>query len=628
MSKKRRTRAFVALTAGLALIAAACGDDDDEPAASDAAPAATDAGTDPTTAETTADTPVDTASATTTGDSGAVTTTGDTGTTTGDTGTTTGDTGTGDTGSSTPGTGGGEDAPGATLTINLAEEAVWEDGSPITAADLECTWQASLNTPGSISTVGYDRISAVEAGESDKQVIVTFDSVFGPYKTLFNPIIKAAAVADCNDISGDFATELPISGRQYILQEWSESQSVMVPNESYWGDDPALTETVVMVPQIDTDTEIASILAGQVDYIYPQFGDALGTALQDPNIELDIQSGGDYEAFYFQQLDGPFADPVLREAFSMSIDRQAVFDQIYAPIFASADAEGELLNCGPIVQGPYCPEDNFQDTFDLEGATALLEGDDWERDGSGFWAKDGEAPEIRWMINAGNSRRENTQAFLIPLLAEAGFNVVADNCEAECVFQQRLPSLDYDFAMYISTAPPDPTYLTAAFTCAQVPSEENNNQGQNSQGWCNEEASAALEAADVTADEEERVELVQSALLAMDEDNVLLPLVNYPKSGAWRTDKVGGPLGEQTANFRAWNNFHQWEDLDGDGQLVIGAEQWPGCLNPVTECANSSWYVWTVSFPLLPGVWDTSADQAFEITNLVTEEPTVELEEG
>ena len=119
-----------------------------------------------------------------------------------------------------------------------------------------------------------------------------------------------------------------------------------------------------MVPQTDTDTEIASILAGQVDYIYPQFSDTAGhRAAGRRTSSSSIESGGDYEALYFQQLEGPFADPVFREAFSMSIDRQALFDQIYAPIFESAGAEGELLNCGPIVQGPYCPEDNFQDTL-------------------------------------------------------------------------------------------------------------------------------------------------------------------------------------------------------------------------------------------------------------------------
>jgi len=515
-----------------------------------------------------------------------------------------------------------------TVTVNLNPDAVWEDGSPITVADLECTWQANLNTPGAIATAGYDQISGVEQGESDKQAVINFTSVYGPYKTLFNPILKKAAVENCEDVSGDFSTELPISGRAVMLDSWSESQSVFVANPNYWGDDTMVPDKVVMVPQTDSDTEIASIKAGQVDYIYPQFGDALGTALQDDTITLDIQSGGDYEAIYFQMdpaRGGPFADDDYRTAFSMSIDRQSLFDQIYGPIFASAGAEGELLNCGPIVQGPYCPDDAFQDTFDLAGAEKIMTDAGWEKDGSGMWAKDGVVPEVRWMVNAGNARRENTQDYLIPLLTEAGFNVVADNCEAECVFQQRLPSLDFDMAMYISTAPPDPSYLTPSFTCDNIPSAENNNQGQNSSGWCNEEASDALHQADVTADQTEREDLVKSALKAMDTDHVLLPLVNYPKSGAWRNDQVGGPLDAETANYRAFSNFHLWEDTDGDGQVVIGAEQWPGCLNPITECANSSWYVWSVSFPTLPGVWDATNDQSFEITNLVTEEPVVEV---
>ena len=70
---------------------------------------------------------------------------------------------------------------GMTVTYDIAPEAVWEDGSAITAADFKATWEAALNTPGSISTVGYDQIDSVEAGSSDKQVVVEFKSVYGPY---------------------------------------------------------------------------------------------------------------------------------------------------------------------------------------------------------------------------------------------------------------------------------------------------------------------------------------------------------------------------------------------------------------------------------------------------------------
>ena len=595
----RRTKRLVALAAGLAIVAAACGGDDDNSAATTAAP--TTSGNAATTTGSTA--------------AGETTTTAAAGETTAP-------------GSTTPAT--GETVPTGetkmTLTVDLDPKAVWEDGSPVTADDLTCTWQANLQTPGSITTAGYDQITGVEKGTSDKQAVINFKSVYGPYKTLFNPILKKASVDDCADVSGDFQTEQKTSARPYMLQSWSQNQSIFVPNPNYWGTDKPKTPKVVFIPQTDQDTEIASIKSGQVDYIYPQFSDALGTALQDPNIKLDIQSGGDYEAIYFQQKDGPFADPTYRQAFSESIDRQAIFNQIYAPIFSAAGAQSQLLNCGPIVEGPYCPEDNFQNTYNPDDAAKIMTDAGWTKNGQGFWAKDGQdAPKVRWMINSGNKRRESTQDFLIPKLAEAGFQVVADNCEADCVFQQRLPALDYDMAMYISTASPDPTYLIPILTCDNIPTQENGNKGQNYQGWCNQKASDELHQSDVTPDQTERATLIKDALKATDTDHVLLPLVNYPKSGAWRPAAVGGPINADTANYRAFSNFQDWTDQNGDGQIVIGAEQWPSCLNPITECANSSWYVWTVSFPTLPGIWDATNEQTFETTNLVTGEPVVKV---
>ena len=105
----------------------------------------------------------------------------------------------------------------------------------------------------------------------------------------------------------------------------------------------------------------------------------------------------------------------------------------------------------------------------------------------------------------------------------------------------------------------------------------------------------------------------------------MLPTFQFPKSGLWRTDQVGGPVDADLNNYQAFINFNEWEDANGDGQIVIGAEQWPGCLNPITECANSSWYVWTVSFPLGMGVYDTTNDGDYVVTPLMAGEPVVEI---
>jgi peptide/nickel transport system substrate-binding protein len=494
---------------------------------------------------------------------------------------------------------------------------VWEDGSAISAADFQCTFDATMNTPGSLSTAGYDQIIGVEEGASANEVVVTFKSLYAPWKTLFFGLLKASAIDDCNDVTESFDGGIPFAGREWRINSWSAEELELVPNEGYTGSSPVNFDRVVFVPAEDGATALKS---GAVDFVFPQAYTGLDAELADPNVDFETALGGAFEGFYFQQYEGPFADPVYRAAFSMSIDRDAVYAQIYAPF-----AQGTpLLDCGPIAPGPYC-KDSFADTYDPEGAAALLEDNGWTMGADGFWVSpDGEVPDIRWMVNTGNTRRESTQEFLIPKLAEAGFKVHADNCEAlPCVFETRLPSLDYDMAMYINTVAPDPSYLRT-YGCDQIPTDENGNQGQNSTGWCNEEATDLLIAADAELDEAARIDQVQQVLDMMAEDHMMLPLLQFPNVGARRTDKVDNAYAD-LANYTAFSDFGGWTDVDGDGVLVFGAEQFPtaDCPNPITECANSSWFVWLTAFAVLPRPYNTNADQTFSPSELLDGEAVV-----
>jgi peptide/nickel transport system substrate-binding protein len=573
----------LALLAGTALIAAACGDDDDDgEAASDTTAAATEEST---------------AAPDTTGGEATDTTSG-------------------------------EPAPSGegemVITLQLNPDAVWDDGTPISAADLECTRQAVMNTPGSLSTVGIELITSIEEGSSPQEVIITLSEPYAGYKTLFSntpgTFIKADGVADCNDVSGDMQQEIPFSAGPYKIESWSLDQLVLVANENYWGD-PPVTERVVMVPKADADTEINSLKSGESDFIFPQAFAGITEALDDPSIEFEPGYGTSYEGLYFQQLDGPFADDAFREGFSKSIDRDLILQTIYDPIFPG----GPLLQCGlwvPTV-GEWCDNTQFEGSFDLAAAEQVLTDGGWAKNADGLWEKDGTVPEIRWMINTPNPRRENTQALMIPELRTHGFNVVPSNGDAAQVFQQRLPALDYDLAMYINIASPDPS-VSSIMSCEQVPGPENNNQGQNTVGWCNEEATALMQESDRTLDEAERVGQMHAIGEFLVEDSVMLPLYQFPNIAAYRTDKVGGPVTADAANTRAFaNNLAQWEDVDGDGQIIIGAEQWPECINVITECANSSWLVWTAVFPVLPVLWESTAEGGFVPSAVLAGEPEV-----
>jgi peptide/nickel transport system substrate-binding protein len=594
---KRSTR-YAAIAVGLAFIAASCGSDGDS-SSND-----TTAGT---TAGTTAAAPETTAAATETTAGGTETTAGS------------------------------SDGAAMTLTMNINPDAVWDDGSKITFADFQCTMEAILNTPGSITTVGYDKITSLEQGADDHEVIAKFSEVYAPYKNLFSGLIKADAVDNCKDVSADFADNIPFSARPYKIESWSLDQLVLSKNDNYFGDDKPTVDKIVMVPKADSDTEIASLVAGEADFIFPQAYAGITDALNDPNIKSTPGYGTNYEGLYFQQgvdctpdesRSCAFKDADFRHAFAKSIDRNLILSNIYDPIFPG----GPLLNCGLWVPtiGPWCDQtifgnaDGTDSFYDATAADTILTGAGWAKDADGMWAKDGVAPEIHWVINSGNTRRESTQALLIPEMKKAGFNIVADNCDAACYFQQRLPALEYDLAMYIQTASPDPT-VTGIMACSSVPSEANGNQGQNNSGWCNEEASALMTESDQTIDETKRSDLIHQIGKYLADDAVMLPLYQFPNIAAWRTDQVGGPVDADAANYQAFQNIGEWTDTNGDGQIVIGAEQWPECLNPITECANSSWYQWTVGFKLLPNVWDTTSDGTYEVTSLVTGEPDVAL---
>jgi peptide/nickel transport system substrate-binding protein len=520
-----------------------------------------------------------------------------------------------------------------TVTYTLSDAAIWNDGTPMSWEDFECTWQASLNTPESITSTGYDQISSVTAGATEKEVVVNFAAPFAAYKTLFaQPILQKSQHPDCNDVTNDFTGTYTYGNGVYIMTEWTPEQIVFEANPAYVGPKVPKTPKIVIVPAEDGPTLLK---AGTVDFISPQSYAGLDQELADPNIEFAAEGGGSYEGLYFQQDDNcepnetrscAFADDAFREAFSKSIDINALFQQIYAPF-----AQGlPLLECGPVAPGPYC-DPVFTAKFDAAGAEQILTDAGWTKNADGMWANaEGVVPEIHWMVNTGNTRRESTQEYLIPKLAEAGFNVIADNCEAlPCVFQTRLPALQYDLAMYISNVAPDPVYLTTSFACDYIPSEENNFVGQNSSGWCNEEATAALKQADQTLDEAERVTLIKSAIAMMAEDYMMIPTLQFPNIGAYRTDKVAGTQ-SNLANFYFAYDWENFEDVDGDGQVVIGAEQFPtpDCTSPIVGCANSSWFFWVASNNQFVGPYVPTNDQTFIPTETLEGEAVVTTAEG
>ena len=455
-----------------------------------------------------------------------------------------------------------------TVTYHMNPDAVWSDGSPITCADVEFTWQAKLNTTGVLSQVGYDKIESIEPGEEETDCVVTYSEPFADWQDNFGGnsdyVLKADEFAG-PDIANDINTEIPFSGGPWILESFDPSgTAVLVRNESYWDEERIpLLDSVTMQLQADTDTELNALLAGEIAAIYPQPAPGIADTLESgETVEFEFGSGTSYEGLWFNQgsllnPDTALKDPAVREALLFAIDREEILAEVITPSFP----ETELLHCGGWVPtvGDWCDQTDFEDAvFDPAQVDSILTEAGWAKGSDGIYAKDGQRLSITWQTVAGNARREAIQALVIPAAAELGIELVADNSDADTLFQVRLPQLQTEIGLYAQTASPDPS-VTTIFACENIPSEANEFSGQNSVGWCNEEATEVMHESDRTPDPAERVELIHQVGDFIRQDAVWLPFYQLPLVTAWDTSLVDGPVGEFTsAPYGGFANMYDW----------------------------------------------------------------------
>ncbi len=444
-----------------------------------------------------------------------------------------------------------------TITFKINPDAVWDDGSPITSEDFAFTWHATLDTEGSLTTTGYDQIDSIDTSDPATAVVV-FKQNYAAYKNLFYPLLKESAFpAGETNLANEMQDSVPFSAGPFKIQSWSPEQMVLVPNTAFWDKSRTpLVDKIVFVPEEDSDTEVNALLSGQVDAIFPQPSAGIDQRLNDPNLKFTFGLGTQYENLWIQQKTGPFSDPILRQAFVQSVDTQKIIDTIYKPIDPNAK-QNVCMVWVPTI-GKWCDTSLNANLFDPDGAAKLLTDNGWAKGSDGIWAKGGERASIKWTVNTGNTRRENTQALVIPQMKALGFELIPDNSDAATYFQQRLPTLDVQLAMYINVAAPDPT-VTTIMACDFIPTPENPS-GQNSSGWCNEDATKVMHASDAELDENARVDEIHQIGKFMADDYVMVPLIQFPTLIAWRTDRIDGPVDADVSNFLSFSvSMYNWK---------------------------------------------------------------------
>lgn len=295
----------------------------------------------------------------------------------------------------------------------------------------------------------------------------------------------------------------------FMVEERPDGDAVtLTANDEYWAGEPEIQSAEVRFIE-DPNTRSDTLRSGEVD-----IADLLPTT-QLPVLERD----GDLEVFsddvprtttlHTNTDSGPTADPLVREAISLAIDREALAGDV-------------MEGVGEPAAGIFSPADPWYD-----GGREVIE-QDTERARELLAEAGYEEGELSLSLRTYPDRDHlsNLATAVQGMLSEAGIETEIQVSEYTTLEPDVLGG-DYDLAIfsrgYIIETNDAAGLLETDFTCEGT---------YNLSNYCSEELDAVVDTLNTTADEAERFELFVEAEDIILEDYAGVPLVHEQESFA------------------------------------------------------------------------------------------------
>ncbi len=422
------------------------------------------------------------------------------------------------------------------VTIDINEEATWSDGEPVDAEDFIFTAEIQADCSGEgenavlcASDNGYKDIESIEAGDSDRQVVVTFATPYADWQGLFQPVFPQHAFEAAGDgdvVAGfneGFKVEnvegnldlVPSAGPYVVSDLVIGSQMTLTRNPEYWGD-AAVTETIVVPWITDATQQPAAFENGEADGGFPQ-------VQLDLFQQLDALSGFTTEigfGTFFEHIDMNSANPNLadvevRQALALAIDRDAIVETVLVPF----SSEAEVLNNRIFFPSDERYVDNAGDfaTRDVDEARTLLESVGYTEGAGGIMERDGQPLEIGISWRDPNPRREQIATLIQAQALEAGFQITLEP-KPDFTF---LDNLDFDIALF---------GWTGGTVLSSSESIYVEGGGQNYTGLGDPRIQELYGEANIELDDDARAELMNEIDTVLWEQMATIPIAQNPEA--------------------------------------------------------------------------------------------------
>jgi ABC-type transport system substrate-binding protein len=135
-----------------------------------------------------------------------------------------------------------------TVRYTILDEAQWADGTPISGADFEFTYEVIMNPDYPITRTTYEDILPESLVVGDKTFEFTLAAPTLQAELLFGVLIPKHDV-EGSDFMNDWNDTVWVSGGPFEFEQWQKGEFVSVTrNANYWKTDP---ETGQQLPYLD-----------------------------------------------------------------------------------------------------------------------------------------------------------------------------------------------------------------------------------------------------------------------------------------------------------------------------------------------------------------------------------------
>lgn len=417
---------------------------------------------------------------------------------------------------------GGVSADFRTVTWRLRPALRWSDGTPLTADDIQFTWEALAHPEsGNVLSLGFDLIDQIETPD-DLTAVVHYKAMNLAYLQQFSiGLLPRHATGAPAEMSNWAWNRQPVSAGPFVVSEWTPGERiVMVRNPHYYLLGQPYLDRLIFAITPDTDTQIALMAQGEAQiHLWPgESKELYDQQMAGQAMLAEIPS--QWNMALYLNLSKPFDEdpgpapphPILgdlrvRQALAHAIDYERIITEVNPGVAPAV---------GPFAYGWYGCDQERPYPYDPDKARALLAAAGWLRGEDGIRVAYGaryteEGTRFTLHLNGYTNFEPliRLEEALVEMFKAVGIEVIVQNDEMGTIFGSYLEGSprtlgNFDLLIYDASLPIEPqTALVNAFHSSEIPSAENPS-GANYSRWVNAAADAALARAGSTVDVAER----------------------------------------------------------------------------------------------------------------------------